>query len=172
MMCEFRVRSALEVDDSSTTRIEKIYSIIAECRYGIHDLSRTESDSDSGLPRFNMPLELGIFLGAKRYGGHAHKGKRALILDIDQYRYQKFISDLAGMDIEGHKGKPEEAIRKARNWLANASSRKLPSAEDCIATYRRFKRALPNICAQNNFNITKIPYGDFQSMIVTWLQPN
>ena len=50
--------------------------MIADCRYGIHDISRTELDRDSGLPRFNMPLELGIFLGAKRFGAEEQKRKK------------------------------------------------------------------------------------------------
>ena len=66
--CSFVARSAQETEDGSQVRIDKIYRIIAECRYGIHDLSRTELDEDTRLPRFNMPLELGVFLGAKRYG--------------------------------------------------------------------------------------------------------
>lgn len=45
-----------------------------------------------------MPLELGIFLGAKRYGDDNDRLKRCLILDVEQYRFQKFISDLAGME--------------------------------------------------------------------------
>ena len=66
--CGFIARCALEEEDASQVRIDKIYNIIAECRYGIHDISRTELDENSGLPRFNMPLELGIFLGAKKFG--------------------------------------------------------------------------------------------------------
>ena len=66
--CGFVARCALEEGDASQVRIDKIYSIIAECRYGIHDISRTELDENFGLPRFNMPLELGIFLGAKKFG--------------------------------------------------------------------------------------------------------
>jgi hypothetical protein len=68
----FRPRCALETDDSSVNRFEKICSIIKECRYGIHDISRTELDRRSKLPRFNMPLELGIFIAAKRFGTRAH----------------------------------------------------------------------------------------------------
>jgi len=49
--------------------VDKLYGLIEACRYGIHDLSRTELDKSHQLPRFNMPLELGIFLGARRYGG-------------------------------------------------------------------------------------------------------
>jgi len=57
--CGFRARCAQEIDDGGEVRIEKIASIIASCRFGIHDLSRTELDRLNRLPRFNMPLELG-----------------------------------------------------------------------------------------------------------------
>ena len=63
--CGFRARCALEVDDASQVRIEKIYKIIATCKFGIHDISRTAPNPATGLPRFNMPLELGIFLAAR-----------------------------------------------------------------------------------------------------------
>jgi hypothetical protein len=41
-------------------------------------------------------LELSLFLGAKHYGNRQQKSKRALILNREQYRYQRFISDIAG----------------------------------------------------------------------------
>src|SRR5258706_2753623 len=66
--CGYVSRCALEVDDASEVRIEKIAKIIAESRLGIHGISPTEPDSETGLPRFNIPLELGMVLGAKRYG--------------------------------------------------------------------------------------------------------
>ena len=74
-VCGFVPRSALELEDGSEVRIGKIVRIIAESRYGIHDLSRTGLDPESHLPRFNMPLELGLFLGAKYYGVEVHEGK-------------------------------------------------------------------------------------------------
>jgi hypothetical protein len=42
------------VDDASEVRIEKIAKIIAACRFGIHDICRTEPDETTGLPRFNV----------------------------------------------------------------------------------------------------------------------
>ena len=66
--CGYVARCALEVDDSGLVRIQKIEQIIADCRFGIHDISRVEPDPQTQLPRFNMPLELGLFLGARRYG--------------------------------------------------------------------------------------------------------
>ena len=104
-------------------RIDKIYRIIAECRYGIHDLSRTELDEETCLPRFNMPLELGVFLGAKRYGEKNQKRKSCLILDKERYRYQVFISDIAGQDAKSHNNNTEEVINLVRDWLSHTSRR-------------------------------------------------
>jgi hypothetical protein len=53
--------------DSSQVRIDKITRLIGQSRYSIHDLSRTEIDAATALPRFNMPLELGIDLGCKSF---------------------------------------------------------------------------------------------------------
>src|SRR5215212_5243999 len=96
--CGYVAHSALEVTDASQVRIDKIGVLIAGCRFGLHDISRTELDATTGLPRFNMPLELGLFLGAKRFGTGKQKRKNGLIMDVDRYRYQKFISDIAGQD--------------------------------------------------------------------------
>ena len=126
--CGFIPRCALEEDDASEVRIDKIYGIIADCRYGIHDISRTELDAGSGLPRFNMPLELGVFLGAKKFGIEEQKRKKCLILDTERYRYQQFISDIAGQDIQAHNNSSREVIMHVRNWLRNTSRREtIPS---------------------------------------------
>jgi len=115
--CGFIARCALEVDDASEVRIDKIAKIIGDCRFGIHDISRTNADSITNLPRFNMPLELGLFLGAKRFGRPQQRLKICLILDLERYRYQKFISDIAGQDIAAHSGNSRIAIRIVRDWL-------------------------------------------------------
>jgi hypothetical protein len=75
--CGFIARSAKEDEDSSTPRVEKIYELIHESKYGIHDISRVTLDPKNRLPRFNMPLELGIWLGSKRYGTERDRAKRA-----------------------------------------------------------------------------------------------
>lgn len=167
--CGFRPRSARELDDAGQTRIDKLFNIVDECRYGIHDLSRTELDAAFGLPRFNMPLELGIFLGAKRYGGSAQKAKRTLVFDIERYRYQKFISDLAGMDIHEHGSDPVRALRETRDWLANVSRRTLPSADRVARLYEAFLAELPALAAELEFDPADIPYVDFERIVVGWL---
>lgn len=165
----FRPRSALELDDGGQARIEKLYGIIRQCRYGVHDISRTELDAINNLPRFNMPLELGIFLGAKRFGGADQRLKRCLVLDIQPYRYQKFISDLAGMDIAEHGGEPRRAIERVRDWLANVSRRELPAAGLIVETYSRFEATRPTLAADLGFNPKRIPYVDYERMVAGWL---
>ncbi len=167
--CQFRARSALEIDDGSQTRLEKIYQIVAECRYGIHDLSRTELNAETGLPRFNMPLELGIFLGAKRFGDDGQRHKRALLLDREAFRYQRFISDLAGADIQTHDNHPETAIGVVRDWLANVSRRRLPGTGILLRLHHEFRADLPAIATRLGLVPEAIPFVDFEHILLEWL---
>lgn len=167
--CGFRPRSAKELDDSGELRLNKLYSLIRQCRYGIHDISRTDLDAINRLPRFNMPLELGIFLGAKRFGDKAQKEKMALILDIEQYRYQTFISDLAGADIRAHNNNVFQAVRATRDWLTNVSRRDLPSGAKIERLLRDFREQLPLIVERLEFEVANIPYVDYEKIVVGWL---
>jgi hypothetical protein len=137
----------LEDDDAGEVRLTKIQRIIEECRYGINDLSTVTLDTVTGLPRFNMPLELGLFLGCKRFGAKNQTNKRTLILDSEQYRYRQFISDISGQDIRAHGGDPGRAVRGVRDWLQATSKRQgLASGGEIIEHYRRFQVDLPAIC--------------------------
>lgn len=115
--CGFIARCAREEDDSGNVRIIKIMKIINECKYGIHDISKADLDLSTNLARFNMSLELGIFIGAQHYAHKKdhNKEKKSLIMDIEQYRYQKFISDLSGHDIISHSNSSQGAITYIRD---------------------------------------------------------
>jgi hypothetical protein len=170
MDCGFKPRTAMEVDDSSEIRIEKICRIIADCRYGIHDLSRTELDPTTRLPRFNMPLELGIFLGAKRFGDDEQSRKNGLVLDTERYRYQQFISDISGQDIYAHGGQVDRLITAVRNWLKSASRRKsLPGGASITDRFRKFESDLPMLCHKLQISVGEVTYPDFVGLAATWL---
>jgi len=79
-------RCALDAIDGAEIRVSKIAKMIGECDWGIHDLSRVEVDT-AGVPRFNMPMELGLHLGARLFGSGRHRRKRALILEAQSHRY-------------------------------------------------------------------------------------
>lgn len=153
-------------------RLEKIFSLISQCRFGIHDISRTELDQSSGLPRFNMPLELGIFLGAKKFGRGVQKGKIALILDRDRYRYQQFISDIAGQDISDHNSDPKEAIRVVRDWLRSASRFSTPSGSTIASRYTQFINDMPLLCEELQLDPDQLIFNDFTTLVVEWIRVN
>jgi hypothetical protein len=163
-------RSALELVDGSEVRIGKLVRIIAESRYGIHDLSRTGLDSASQLPRFNMPLELGLFLGAKYYGAESHRKKAAVIFDVEPYRYQMFCSDIAGQDIRAHQGGEGVLIREVRDALATRSpERGIPSGSVIHARYRQFRRRLPRIATNAALRVRELTFNDLTRLVGEWL---
>jgi hypothetical protein len=61
---------------------------------------------------------LGLFVGAARFGTGDQRRKICLLLDRERYRFQKFISDIAGQDIAAHGDDPERAIKAMRTWLS------------------------------------------------------
>ena len=168
--CGFIARCALEKEDASQVRIDKIYNIIADCRYGIHDISRTELDANSGLPRFNMPLELGIFLGAKQFGVADQKRKKCLVLDKEPYRYQQFISDIAGQDIREHNNEVEKIVRVVRNWLRTASGRQtIPGGNIIWDRYQAFLREWPQMAEEYQLDVEDLIFNDYIFVIGKWL---
>ena len=169
--CGFIPRCALEEDDASQVRIDKIYNIIADCRYGIHDISRTQLDATSGFPRFNMPLELGIFLGAKKFGIEAQKRKKCLILDTEPYRYQQFVSDIAGQDIQAHNNNSREVIMHVRNWLRTASRREtIPSGGIIWERYQEFMEKLPQTAREARLIVEELIFNDYTLLVAQWLE--
>lgn len=171
--CGFVARCALEVDNSAQVRIDKLFDIVSECRYGVHDISRTELDSVNGLPRFNMPLELGMFLGARRFGRGRQRDKACLVLDRERYRYQKFCSDIAGQDIKSHDGDVRKAVRVVRDWLRSAPSTRevrLPSGKKIFERYEAFLADLPDLCEELDLEPDELIYNDYTTLVVEWLR--
>ena len=167
----FVARCAREVDDSGEVRLSKIERIIEECRFGIHDISEVRLDPINHLPRFNMPLELGIFFGCKRFGPKLQRTKVCLILDVEQYRYQRYISDIAGHDIRAHGGQPSLAIAAVRNWLAAASKRRnLPGGAEVVRRYKRFRADLPRLCEEAVLEPWDLTFPDLSNLIFAWLR--
>ncbi len=169
--CGYRPRTALETDDASENRFAKIMQLIEECAFGIHDISRTEADGVPPLPRFNMPLELGVFLGAKRFGGAAQKRKRVLVLDVEPYRYQRFMSDIAGQDIHAHGGVPERAISEVVNWLRSASERtNIPGGKKVAEAYGAFREVLPTLLEASGLHASDVTFRDYRAIVSSYVE--
>lgn len=169
--CGFVIRCARERDDSGETRISKIIEIIRDSQFGIHDISRVELDETNGLPRFNMPLELGLFFGARAYADEPkHRKKKCLILDSEPYRYQKFISDIAGQDIRSHNGSAHTALKVTRDWLATVVQRKLPGSLETERLYGLFRSDLPFILAALSLRHNEVQFVEYVKVAMEWLR--
>lgn len=173
--CGFSPRCAVETDDGSQVRIEKLFGIIEECRLGIHDISYTALDPATGLPRFNMPLELGIFLAAKRFGNPRQRRKNCLVLDGEPYRYQKFISDIAGQDIRSHQRQPRQAVQLVRNWLRSAERDAvhpavIPSDEVIWLRYESFRENMEPFCRTLGLRGDNLIFNDFIYVAAAYLR--
>ncbi|MEJ7680421.1 MAG: hypothetical protein WKG06_21725 [Segetibacter sp.] len=170
--CGFTLRCAKEFNDTGKVRIENIVKLIEESKYGIHDLCRVELDNNLKLPRFNMPLELGIFIGAIKFGTkNVQKAKEYLILDNEKFRFKSFISDLGGQDIKSYSTK-ETAIRVIRDWLSNKTDMVLPSSKFINDEYLAFQKDLPEICESNKWVKEELTYEELVSLTVSWIELN
>lgn len=166
----FIPRCSLEVDNATKSRIEAIVEIILECRYGVHDLSRIELDDKLKLPRFNMPFELGIYYSAKHVGDKIQKRKECLILEKRKYEYQKFISDIAGVDVTPHKNQQKRLILAVRNWLVTASSRKtIPPGEEINTRFKIFQSGMRRACKQRSIDYSSMPFVELVNNMTDWL---
>lgn len=172
--CGLVARCAQEKDDGGQVRFEKLSQIILECGFGIHDLSRTTLDSANRLPRFNMPLELGLFLGARRYGARQQRRKVCLILDSRRYRYQIFCSDIAGQDIRAHENDVGRALGAVRNWLQThlPAHARLPGPAAIASRYIDFQRDLPYMCSLTNLTPAEMSFLDYRLQVEAWLATN
>jgi hypothetical protein len=169
----FKARCALEADDSSENRFDKICKIIGECNLAVHDISKTELDEKSKLPRFNMPLELGLFLAAKKFGNAKQKQKRCIIFDRAPFRYRKFMSDISGQDIHSHSNSVAKLIEEISSWLRyEISDLKVPGGTAIGKEFKIFSKALPIICSRNQLRPEELTFQDYRKMAESWIVAN
>lgn len=117
-------------------RLDAIIDLIDASDCSIHDLSRTETTN--GVPRFNMPLELGLALHQRR----VTKGKhRVFVFESKPYRTLQSTSDVNGIDPFIHHGQPKEVMTQLRNIFRKPGD--TITVPDMFAVYRAVKRRLP-----------------------------
>ncbi len=131
----FNPRISLEDSDSGQSRLDKIVQLINESRYSIHDLSRLQSKSANEYYRLNMPFELGIDYGLRKFDS-AYSDKRSLILETERYDYMKAISDINGFDIKSHEDIPVRLIECVRAWFSETV--KLTNLNASLKVYSDF----------------------------------
>jgi hypothetical protein len=174
--CGYKPICSYSYNDASEGRITKLYRIVSECRLGLHDISATELDPN-GLPRFNMPLELGIFLGARHFGNKRDKSKVCIIFDREQFRFQEFISDIGGQDVTPHNREIGKLIEGTVNWLTTYRENNptlgippLPGSDFVYSQYDKFRDAAAFIAQEARLNTKdKLRFLDWDYLINQWM---
>jgi hypothetical protein len=168
------VRCALEENNSGDIRYDKLCRLIDECDYSIHDLSHVEL-GPAGLPRFNMPFELGLYLGACRFGGRRHRRKTALIMVGEPFVLPVYLSDVGGNDPHAHHSDPIEVVRIVRRYLKERpDGTPLPGATQMRDAFQRFQSALPSLAEELQLAVHECDpfrdYVDYVNLVNQFLQ--
>ena len=131
-----RINATLAVPNQD--RLRTIIKLIEESDFSIHDLSRIEASR--GVPRFNMPLELGLAL----YRSHVTNGKhRVFIFESKRYRAQRTTSDVNGIDPQIHNGTPKGLMSGLRNIFRQSGD--VTTVPEMLTSYRAVKQKLPQL---------------------------
>jgi len=131
-----RIHAAFAVPNQG--RLATIIELIEQSEFSIHDLSRVQVSH--GVPRFNMPLELGLAL----HRSHATNGKhRVFIFESKSRRAQRSTSDVNGIDPQVHKGSPDGLMSALRNVFRQP--RDVTTVPEMLSSYRAVKRKLPQL---------------------------
>ncbi|HYF54260.1 MAG TPA: hypothetical protein VEA41_08370 [Salinarimonas sp.] len=169
----FFPRIATERNDSAESRLEKICSLVEACRFSIHDLSRAQASKKGEYYRLNMPFELGIDYGFRRYSGAGGNRKRILILEEKPYRYRIALSDLSGCDVENHGADFQVAIRKVRNWLVSEAGIAAVASTRIVTRYTDFQGWYYERQLQQGFSdedIKDYPTKELMDAMMEWVE--
>lgn len=136
MQLGLRVNATLAVPNQG--RLETIIGLIEKSDYSIHDLSRIEITK--GIPRFNMPVELGLAL----YRSHLTKGQhRVFVFESKRYRAQRSTSDINGLDPQIHNGTAKGVMAALRNIFRQPGD--ATTVPEMLRSLRAVQRRLPDI---------------------------
>jgi len=169
--CGFIPKTAKDLTANGDERLKNIFVLIHDSRYLINDISKIEIDKKTKLPRFNMPIELGICIGAREYGSGIHKDKKLLLLENKQFESKKYASDLSGIDCKYHNNDYKKMIHCIRDWLNNFIGNKILHGGDTIENrYEDFLKELPLISAQLKLTIGKLTHKDKLSIMQKYIK--
>lgn len=168
-------RIALERSESGESRITKIIELIEGSKFAIHDLSRIKAKKKGDLFRLNMPFELGVDWGCRKFGRGSLCEKKIIVLEAERYTYQAALSDIAGSDIAAHKNEPQELVSVVRNWLANQCRPTAPGKSKIWGAYSDCMAQLYDELPGRGFDrhdIENLPVSELLAYMEEWVAQN
>jgi len=160
-----------ETSDSGVNRLQTIKELMAVSKYSIHDLSRMEPLKRKDYPRFNMPFECGIDFGLKMSNEKKYGDKKFLILEKEQYRYQRVLSDISGNDIKAHKENPEQIVKVVRDWFKPTNAN-IPMYKEIWLAFNEFEYDYEQILTEAEYDpkdINSLTFSDIIENMKEWI---
>lgn len=128
-------------------------------------------DTKTGLPRFNMPFELGLFLGCRHFSAHAEQNSKGLlVLDSAPHRYRESFSDFAGYEVACHEGSVDRVILVVRDWLANSLEKRMYGAAKLQTEFRKFESQRPEMAREFAPHADQVGFTDICHLIREWIR--
>ncbi|MDX2233347.1 MAG: hypothetical protein NW200_02500 [Hyphomonadaceae bacterium] len=167
----YRSRCALEDDTNGELRLDRLKALIGACDRGVHDLSRVELSRKSRTPRFNMPFEFGVAVGASAFGGSRQKRKRALVLAGTREEWHPTVSDLSGIDPRYHENNPRLVIKAVRDFLGKTpDGRMLPGVTALWNAFQEFQKDLPRLAKEADHTLDEAhEYASYVTFVAAFL---
>jgi hypothetical protein len=122
-------------------RLSTIIGLIEKADFSIHDLSRIERSK--GIPRFNMPLELGMSLYRAHLTLRRKRRHLVYLFESTPHRVQQSTSDTNGMDPQIHGNTPEGVMRGLRNLFSQTGSG--ATVRQMMVSYESVNKKLPRL---------------------------
>jgi hypothetical protein len=119
-------------------RLDIIIKLIEQSEYSVHCLSCIESSR--GVPRFNMPVELGLALYRSRTANGKHQ---VFVFESKRFRTQRSTSDVNGIDPQIHRGTAKGLMAGLRNIFRQPGD--VTTVPEMLASYRAVRRNLSDL---------------------------
>lgn len=169
---DFEPKLSLQNSDSGHSRLDNIVELIRTSKFGIHDLSRIVSSEVGEHVRMNMPFELGIDYGCKKFSSGEAQNKKILVLEKEKYRYQQALSDLSGSDIKNHDNDPMALVKAVRDWFVTEELETGVSHRTIWYDFNDFSFELEEKLEEQGYqhdDFSTVPIPEIMSYMTSWI---
>jgi hypothetical protein len=184
---------AKDLSSPDRSRLDMIVDAIINCRYSIHEFSRSTGEGPHNLGRMNMPIEMGMALfHALQTQRQEH---RCAFFVPTPHLYRMFASDLSGLDPFVHENDANKIVCAIYDWLRgivpSAIFNLVPtlevknryrhylkrlqrlrgSGENHEASYDESRELMYQICEESDWwdwRRTKVGLQEFQRIPLVW----
>jgi len=126
-------------------RLEMLVEMIYNSRFSVHDFSRYKGEGEKNFARFNMPIEMGMALFYSF--STENREHRCAFFVATPHDYQRFASDLAGLDPRLHDNKDLLLVTSVYEWLREVgeSYADIRPTVEVQEKYNGFKKELERV---------------------------